>query len=147
MAGYRFYARADAAQDRIWRDTLDTWGETQADSYIRGLHIHLKRLCDNRLLWRRLPQKMAVPADAKNVAEAHEFLNFILKPEVAAKATNYVYFPNGNKASQEFIDKEIIEDPAIYPDEATLQNLFTVLPYDSRTQRQVPAACGAPRTS
>jgi putrescine transport system substrate-binding protein len=81
--------------------------------------------------------QMAIPADAKNVAEAHEFLNFILKPEIAAKATNYVYFPNGNKASQEFIDKEIIEDPAIYPDEATLQNLFTVLPYDSRTQRQV----------
>lgn len=68
MAGYRFYARADAAQDRIWRDTLDTWGETQADVYIRGLHAHLQRLCDNRVIWRRLPQKMAVPADVKRAA-------------------------------------------------------------------------------
>jgi putrescine transport system substrate-binding protein len=81
--------------------------------------------------------QMAIPADAKNVAEAHEFLNYIMKPEVAAKATNYVYFPNGNKASQEFIDKEILEDPAVYPDEATLANLFTIDPYDSRTQRVV----------
>jgi putrescine transport system substrate-binding protein len=81
--------------------------------------------------------QMAIPADAKNVAEAHEFLNYIMKPEVAAKATNYVYFPNGNKASQEFIDKEIMEDPAVYPDEATLANLFTIDPYDSRTQRVV----------
>ncbi len=81
--------------------------------------------------------QMAIPADAKNVAEAHEFLNYIMKPEVAAKATNYVYFPNGNKASQEFIDKEIIEDPAVYPDDATLANLFTIDPYDTRTQRVV----------
>jgi putrescine transport system substrate-binding protein len=81
--------------------------------------------------------QMAIPADAPHVAEAHEFLNYVMKPEVAAKATNYVYFPNGNKASQEFIEKEIIEDPAIYPDQATLDKLFTVSPYDPKTQRIV----------
>jgi putrescine transport system substrate-binding protein len=81
--------------------------------------------------------QMAIPADAKHVAEAHEFLNFIMKPEIAAKATNYVYFANGNKASQQFIDKEIMGNPAIYPDEATLQKLFTVSPYDPKTQRVV----------
>ncbi len=81
--------------------------------------------------------QMAIPADAPHVAEAHEFLNYVMKPEVAAKATNYVFFPNGNKASQEFIDKEIIEDPAIYPDQATLDKLFTVSPYDPKTQRIV----------
>ncbi len=43
---------------------------------------------------------MAIPADAPHVAEAHEFLNFIMKPEVIAKASNFTYFANGNKASQ-----------------------------------------------
>ncbi len=81
--------------------------------------------------------QMAIPADAKNVAEAHEFLNYIMKPEVAAKATNYVYFPSGNKAAQQFVDKAILDDPAIYPDEATLGKLFTVSPYDPKTQRLV----------
>jgi putrescine transport system substrate-binding protein len=81
--------------------------------------------------------QMAIPADAPHVAEAHEFLNYIMRPEVAAKATNYVFFPNGNKVSQQFIDKEIIEDPAIYPDEATLAKLFTASPYDPKTQRVV----------
>ncbi|MET0575051.1 MAG: polyamine ABC transporter substrate-binding protein [Mesorhizobium sp.] len=81
--------------------------------------------------------QMAIPADAQHVAEAHEFLNYIMKPEVAAKATNYVYFANGNKASQQFIEKEILENPAIYPDDATLQKLFTVVPYDPKTQRTV----------
>ncbi len=81
--------------------------------------------------------QMAIPADAPNVDEAHEFLNFIMEPEVIAKATNYVYFANGNLASQEFIDEEVINDPAIYPDKDALETLFTHIPYDSRTQRVI----------
>ncbi len=81
--------------------------------------------------------QFAIPADAPHVEEAHEFLNYMMKPEVIAKATNYVYFPNGNKASQEFVDEEIRNDPAIYPDDAMLAKLFTVSPYDSKTQRLV----------
>ena len=81
--------------------------------------------------------QMAIPADAPNVDEAHEFLNFIMEPEVIAKATNYVYFANGNLASQDFIDDEVINDPAIYPDKDALETLFTHIPYDSRTQRVV----------
>ncbi|CAH2405477.1 polyamine ABC transporter substrate-binding protein [Mesorhizobium ventifaucium] len=81
--------------------------------------------------------QMAIPADAPHVAEAHEFLNYMMKPEVIAKASNYIFYANGNKASQQFIDKEILDDPAIYPDEATLAKLFTIAPYDSKTQRVV----------
>ena len=36
--------------------------------------------------------QMAIPADAQHVAEAHEFLNYMMKPEVAAKASNYRLF-------------------------------------------------------
>ena len=79
--------------------------------------------------------QMAIPADAKHLDEAHEFLNYIMRPEVAAKASNYIYYADGNKAAQQFIDKEIVDNPAIYPDEATLAKLFTVLPYDSKAQR------------
>ena len=84
--------------------------------------------------------QMAIPADAPHVAEAHEFLNYIMKPEVAAKASNYIFYANGNKASQTLIDKEILDDPAIYPDEATLAKLFTVPPYDPKVQRLVTRA-------
>ncbi len=79
--------------------------------------------------------QMAVPADAKNLAEAHEFLNYIMRPDVAAKASNYIIYANGNKASQEFIDKAITGDPAVYPDEATLKKLFTTTPSSPKDQR------------
>jgi len=84
--------------------------------------------------------QMAIPADAPHVEEAHEFLNYIMRPEVAAKASNYIFYANGNEASQPLIEKEILEDPAIYPDEATLAKLFTISPYDPKVQRLVTRA-------
>jgi len=68
MVAYRFYPRADAAQDKIWRDTVEKWGEKEAVTYITGLHDHLLRLCAEKAMWRRLPQRLAVPADVKREA-------------------------------------------------------------------------------
>ncbi|MEN0087982.1 MAG: polyamine ABC transporter substrate-binding protein [Pseudomonadota bacterium] len=81
--------------------------------------------------------QMAIPADAPNAAEAYEFINFMMKPEAIAKATNYVYYANGNKASQELLEEDLIKDPTIYPDAETEAKLFTKVPYDLRTQRVV----------
>ncbi|MBB3952380.1 polyamine ABC transporter substrate-binding protein [Aureimonas jatrophae] len=81
--------------------------------------------------------QMAIPADAPHVAEAHEFINFMMRPEVIAKASDVTSYANGNLASQPLINKEILEDPAIYPNEQTLAVLFTKAPYDSRAQRLV----------
>ena len=78
---------------------------------------------------------MAIPADAPHSAEALEFLNYIMKPEVIAKASNYVYYANGNLASREFLNEDVIGDTAIYPDDATLQKLYTTTPKDQKTQR------------
>jgi putrescine transport system substrate-binding protein len=80
---------------------------------------------------------MAIPADAPHVEEAHAFLNYMMKPEVIAKASNYVFYANGNKGSQQFIDKAVIDDKAIYPSDEVMKKLFTVTPYDQKTQRLV----------
>ena len=81
--------------------------------------------------------QMAIPVDAPNPDAAHVFLNFIMDPENMAAASNYVYYANGNKASQEFLVEDVIGDPAIYPDEATLENLYTTTPYEPKVQRVV----------
>ncbi|MHA6347124.1 polyamine ABC transporter substrate-binding protein [Roseivivax sp. CAU 1761] len=81
--------------------------------------------------------QMAIPADAPNPEAAHTFLNFIMAPENMAKASNYVYYANGNKASQEHLNEDVIGDPAIYPSEEALENLFTTTPYPPRVQRTV----------
>src|SRR6202522_3840733 len=62
---------------------------------------------------------LAIPKDAPDVAEAHALINYLLKPEVAAKNSNFISYANGNLASQKFIDRSILDDRAIYPDAAT----------------------------
>ena len=79
----------------------------------------------------------AIPADAKNVAEAHEFINFMMRPKVAAANTNFVSYASGNLAAKEFVDPTILNDPGIYPDEATFKRLFTNTAYDDRSQRTI----------
>jgi putrescine transport system substrate-binding protein len=78
---------------------------------------------------------LAIPKDAKNVAEAHAFIDYLQKPEVAAKNSNFISYANGNLASQKFIDQAILDDRTIYPDAATMSRLYTIKAYDAATQR------------
>ncbi|MTH99800.1 polyamine ABC transporter substrate-binding protein [Roseibium sp. RKSG952] len=81
--------------------------------------------------------QMAIPADAPNKEEAYEFLNYIMRPDVMAKASNYVYYANGNEASKPLLNDDVIGDPAIYPTDDVMENLFTVSAYDPKTNRIV----------
>jgi putrescine transport system substrate-binding protein len=77
----------------------------------------------------------AIPTDAANVNEAHEFINFMMRPEVAAANTNFVAYASGNLAARKLVNREILENPGVYPDEATFKRLFTNTAYDERSQR------------
>ncbi|MBX9740126.1 MAG: polyamine ABC transporter substrate-binding protein [Beijerinckiaceae bacterium] len=79
----------------------------------------------------------AIPKDAPHVAEAYAFIDFMLRPEVAARNSSVTNFANGVLASKPFVEKSVIENPAIYPDEVTMKRLFTVSPNDLATQRLV----------
>ncbi len=69
---------------------------------------------------------MGIPADAKNVENAHKFIDYILRPEVVADITNYVWYSNPNLVANNsgLIEEEILEDPAIYPTADVLEILF-----------------------
>lgn len=69
---------------------------------------------------------MAVVANAPNPELANEFINFILRPEIGAQLTNYVAFASPNQAAIPLIDDEIREDPAVFPDEDTIERLYFV---------------------
>ena len=79
--------------------------------------------------------QMAITADASNVDEAYAFMDYILRPEVAAKASNFVSYANGNLASQAFLDESVFKDTAVYPDEDTMKGLYAVLAPEPKQQR------------
>jgi putrescine transport system substrate-binding protein len=78
---------------------------------------------------------LAIPRDAPHVDQAHAFINYLQKPEVAAANTNYLSYANGNLASQKFIDRSIMEDRTIYPDEGMMERLYTINAPDPKTER------------
>jgi putrescine transport system substrate-binding protein len=78
---------------------------------------------------------LAIPRSARNVAEAHEFINYLQKPEVAAKNSSFISYANGNLASQKFVDKDVLDDRTIYPDDATMARLYTMKAHDAATTR------------
>lgn len=99
-----------------------------------GVEIAYNAPSEGALMWF---DQMAIPVDAPNPEAAHVFLNFIMDAQNMAQASNYVYYANGNAASKEFLVEDVIGDPAIYPDEATLENLYTTTPYPAKVQRTV----------
>jgi putrescine transport system substrate-binding protein len=78
---------------------------------------------------------LAIPSDAKNVAEAYALIDYLYRPEVAAKNSDFLSYANGNLASQKLIDPKILNDKNIYPDEATQKKLFVITARDPATQR------------
>lgn len=80
---------------------------------------------------------LAIPKDARHVAEAHAFIDFLLRPEVAARNSNFVSYANGNLASQKQVDPAILNDTSVYPDAATMGRLYVVKARDARAQRLI----------
>mgnify|MGYP005991099165 CR=1 FL=1 len=69
---------------------------------------------------------MAIPSDAKNVREAHQFINYLLKPEVIAGVTNYVNYANPNLNATRLVEPDIRNDPGIYPSATTIEKLIVL---------------------
>jgi putrescine transport system substrate-binding protein len=80
---------------------------------------------------------LAIPADAKNVAEAYELINYLYRPEIAARNSVFLSYANGNLASQKLIDPRILNDKNIYPDDATIAKLFVITARDAATTRVI----------
>ena len=69
---------------------------------------------------------MAIPKDAKHPNNAHLFINFILRPEIAAEISNYVAYASANKASLTLLDPELLANTGVYPTPAAKKGLFNL---------------------
>jgi putrescine transport system substrate-binding protein len=68
---------------------------------------------------------VGIPADAPHPHNAELWMNYLLRPEVAAGITNFIHYPNGNRASLPFIQSEIKADQELYPDASARARLVT----------------------
>jgi putrescine transport system substrate-binding protein len=78
-----------------------------------------------------------IPVDAPNPAAAYKFLDFMLRPEVIAKASNYTHYANANAAATRLVDAEVRDDPTVYLSPELSKRLFVTTTKDQALLREV----------
>ena len=77
-----------------------------------------------------------IAVDAQNPELAHTFLNFVLRPEVAAQEARFTRYATGNRSALALLNDEMRNDPSTYPPEAVLQKLEAGMPLDGTGQKR-----------
>lgn len=66
---------------------------------------------------------IVIPKTSKNTKGAYALINYLLRPEVAAKNADYVWYSTPNKKAMDLIDKEARADKTLYPDDEIIDKL------------------------
>lgn len=109
----------------------------RAEEAGKGIEIAYSIPKEGANLWFDL---MAIPTDAKNVKEAHAFINYLLDPAVIAKVSDYVGYANPNLKAGELMDQEVRNDPSVYPAQAVLDRLYISAELPPKIQRAMTRA-------
>jgi putrescine transport system substrate-binding protein len=83
---------------------------------------------------------LAIPADAPHTAAAHAFLEFMLRPDIAARNANHVGSASMNAAAMPMVDAAMRDDPGVYPGPeqlAQLQSLRARSQAQSRAENRI----------
>ena len=76
-----------------------------------------------------------IPADAPHRDNAYLFIDFMMRPDIAADNANEVFYANTNRSSWEFTKPEILNNPSFYPDEEVWERMYVVRVADPKRQR------------
>jgi len=58
---------------------------------------------------------IAIPADAPHLKNAHLFIDFLLRPDIAARNSNFLKYANGDDPAIQNLLPAVRNDPGIYP--------------------------------
>jgi putrescine transport system substrate-binding protein len=80
---------------------------------------------------------MAIPADASHVKNAHLFIDYMLRADVAAKNSNFLNYANSNAASWPTVSEEIKSNPNIFPPPDLMAKLVPDMPESAEFTREL----------
>jgi spermidine/putrescine transport system substrate-binding protein len=87
---------------------------------------------EGTLLWL---ENMVVPANSPNKYTAELFINFMLRPEIAAKFGNETLYAIVNEPAKALINADILNDPIVYPTDDMLVNAELIMPLSADVKR------------
>ncbi len=108
--------------------------KSRAQEAGQGVDIALSVPKEGTIIWFDM---YAMPADAPHPDNAHAFINYMMRPEVAAANSNFIQYANGNAASVALLDPAVHNDPSIYPPKEVMDKLFPNLARSPEFTRQL----------
>ncbi|WP_107928311.1 polyamine ABC transporter substrate-binding protein [Neisseria animaloris] len=78
-----------------------------------------------------------IPKDAKNVLNAHRYIDDFLKPEVAARNGNFVTFAPSSVPAKDLMETQYRNDNTIFPTDEDLENSFIMVPIEPETLKYI----------
>ncbi len=67
---------------------------------------------------------MGIPNDAPNKENAYKWINFLLRPDIAADITNHLAFSSAVDISPALLKPDIVGDKSVFPDESVSKTYF-----------------------
>ena len=78
-----------------------------------------------------------IPADAGNVEAAHRFLDYMMRPEVAAADSNYTWYATANAPARDMVAPEVTGSPASYPPPEAVARMYTLAVLPRKIERTI----------
>lgn len=64
----------------------------------------------------------AIPKNARNVNRAHDFINFLLRPEIAARNAEYLQYATVESEAKKYLPESLVNNEALYTDRTNMTN-------------------------
>ena len=109
------------------------WNGDAAALIAQGVPIRYVVPSEGSQIWE---DDWAVAAEAPNPELAHTFLNFVLRPEIAAQEARYTCYATGNRSALALLDDKIRKDPATYPPDEVIEKLEPGMPIDPEGRKR-----------
>ena len=109
------------------------WNGDAAALNAAGVHVQYVVPIEGSQIWE---DDWAIAAGAPYPEAAHAFLDFVLRPEVAAQEARYTRYATGNRAALAMLDDDIRDDPSTYPPDEVLQKLEAGMPLGAEGNRR-----------
>lgn len=106
--------------------------KTNAERANNGRHLAYRIPREGSSVWM---ETLVLLKDAPHPQQGLSFINYMMRPDIIAKSSNYLGYPNGNKSAMAYVDDGLKNNPDVYPPAATLATLFPDQPLPLKIER------------
>lgn len=80
---------------------------------------------------------MCIPKDSTNVELAHEFINFMLDPEISGRNSDFIKYASPVVEARNYVSEEVLNNPAVYIPQELMRKMWYTPSLDDETRRKI----------